>query len=302
MTTPACCFCGGTTLTCVGRGLAHPLKPDHGPFEFYRCDNCGSGTTPQPPTREQLAALYSSFREGLPELHRSITRDDPQIAWYERCVNRVARKTRRQDSSEFRWIDVGAGGGELSSLLATRFPRSRGISLDLHPRPSLLDGLDRVEWRMTDVNEDFSRGLPQADLVMSTAVWEHVLRPDHFAASLIRLLSPFATLYLLCPNYGSLASRLLGMRWPYFTPGEHLNMPSPEGARRCLEREWSRQESTDEARIVSRPLMLPYTLRYVFRRLGLDWVGRRIPAALRFPMPVGALETTLERRPGGSAA
>jgi SAM-dependent methyltransferase len=301
MTTPACCFCGGTALICVGRGLRHPLKTDHGPFDFYRCEDCGSGTTPEPPSREQLSALYGSFREGLPELHRSITRDDPQIAWYTRCINRVARRTRRSDDSEFRWIDVGAGGGELSALLASRFPRSRGTAMDLHPRPSRLDGLDRVEWRHADVNEDFAEGLPAADLVISTAVWEHVLRPERFVAQLIRLLSPSATLYLLCPNYDSMARRLLGARWPYFTPGEHLNMPTPEGARLCLEREWERQGPADGATIESNSLMLPYTLRYVFRRLGLDWIGRRIPSALRFPMPVGALETVLERRPGGSA-
>lgn len=296
----ACCFCGGTSLRCVRRGLYHPTRQDHGPFDFYRCDSCGSGTTAEPPTREQLADLYGSFREGLPVLHRAITSDDPQVAWYRKCVDRVARLTGFDGDSEFRWIDVGAGGGELSDMIAGRFPRSRGTAIDLHARPALLRDLERVDWRRGDVNESFAAGLPRVDLVVSTAVWEHVLRPDRFAAELLKLLSPAGTLYLVCPNYDSLARRLLGTRWPYFTPGEHLHIPSPEGARRCLARERARLGDEAGATIVSRPIMLPYTLRYVFRRFGLERLGRLVPTAVRFPMPVGALETTVRRRAGGT--
>lgn len=301
MTAPACCFCGGTALTCVGRGLYHPLKRDHGPFDFYRCDTCGSGTTPELPSQKQLADLYGSFREGLPEFQRSLTSDDPQIAWYRQCLDRIRRLTGFEDRSEFRWIDVGAGGGELSAMLLERFPRSRGTALDLHPRPAALKSFDRLEWRQTDLNEEFARGLAAADVVVSTAVWEHVLRPDRFAAELLKLIAPSGAVYLVCPNYDSLARRMLGSRWPYFTPGEHLHMPSPDGARRCLEREWKREGGRPEVSIVSRPILLPYSLRYALRRFGMERIGRRVPMAIHFPMPVGALETTVRNCTAGGA-
>jgi len=298
MTAPVCCFCGGTSLTCVGRGLFHPLKRDHGPFDFYRCATCGSGTTPEPPTPKQLADLYGSFREGLPELHRTLTADDPQISWYRQCVNRASALMGKPSPSAFRWIDVGAGGGELSAMMSDRFPQSRGIAIDLHPRPASLRDLDRVDWRQSDLNGDFSADLPPADLVISTAVWEHVLRPDRFASELLKLTSDAGMIYLLCPNYDSLARRVMGSRWPYFTPGEHLHLPTPEGARRCLEREARQRDSI----IVSRPILLPYSLRYVLRRFGLERLGRLVPMAVRFPMPVGALETTVRIARRGTAS
>lgn len=303
MSSPECWFCGGASLECVQRGLYHPAKRDHGPFEFDRCAGCGSGITPTPPTREQLAALYGSFRDGLPDLQRSLAADDPQVAWYARCAKRVTRLSGRTAESEFRWVDVGAGGGELSVLLAERFPRSRGTALDLHPRPASLTARDRVDWLQRDVNGAFSAGLPRADVVVSTAVWEHVLRPDLFVREALELLSPGGLLYLICPNYDSLASRLLGARWPYFTPGEHLHMPSPEGARRCLERAWSSlQGAPGGVEIASRPIFLPYTLRYVLRRFGMEKLGRLMPAALHLPLPVGALESVARRRAGEAAA
>lgn len=295
-TLPGCCFCGGTALTRTHAGVRHPFKPDHGPFDFHRCDQCGSGLTIAPPSREQLSALYGSFKDGLPDLHREITRDDPQNALYSLCIRRLRGMGFPLDAPGVSWIDVGAGGGELSSLIAEAMPQGRGTAMDLHERPALLRDAPRVEWRRVDLNgADFAAQLGlQADLVISTAVWEHVLHPDRYAKNLLRLLKPGGTLYLLCPDYGSLARKVMGRRWPYFTPGEHLNMPTARGALACLERQWRElHPAGGPPRTRAGSLALPYTFRYVFRRFGWDAIGTRIPARLGMPLPVGALESVL---------
>jgi hypothetical protein len=86
----------------------------------------------------------------------------------------------------------------------------------------------------------------------------------------------------------------MGAYWPYFTPGEHLYMPTLEGARTCLKRQWiAAGHAAPQATISAKPIMLPYTLRYVFRRFGVDFAGRMIPPALHVPLPAGALEAAL---------
>src|SRR5437870_2231004 len=100
MAEPTCWFCGSGSLDVVERGRCHPVRPEHGPFDFLRCRECRSGITANPPTREQLAALYASFQDGVSELQRRITRDDPQTAWYARCVDRVVRRTGRREDEE----------------------------------------------------------------------------------------------------------------------------------------------------------------------------------------------------------
>lgn len=291
-----CCFCGSSALLQTHTGLYHPFKADHGPFSFHSCRDCGAGLTLAPPSVARLSALYGSFRDGLPDLHRTITQDDPQTALYGLCVRRLLGLAGAEIGPAPAWLDVGAGGGELSSLLSAALPGGRGVAIDLHERPELLSGNDRVAWRQVDINaDDFASqaGAP-VELVVSTAVWEHVVHPDRFVLNLLRLVKPGGVVYLLCPNYGSLARRIMGDRWPYFTPGEHLNIPTAAGARACLARQWRDLHGQGPVPwIRSRALALPYTFRYVFRRLGWDRIGRLLPVSLGMPLPVGALEAVL---------
>lgn len=293
-TSRLCMFCGGD-LQLKYKGLFHPFKPDHGPFDMFDCSVCGSSQTEPLPSKDSLATLYSSFNDGLPNLHRTITSDDPQLAIYRLCFNRIASVSDWEKDDNFTWVDIGAGGGEFSCLMNDAFPNSRGVAIDLHSCPAALVNSKAITWARRDINRDnFSVGLPQFELVVSLSVWEHVLRPDLFVSNLLRLVRPGGMLYLLCPNNTSWASRLFGRRWPYFIPGEHLSMPSLMGARRCIQRQWALIHGVDQrANINVRPVMLPYTLRYLLRRLGIEQVGKLMPPGLSVPLPVGALEATV---------
>jgi len=291
-----CVFCGASKLFHTHSGLFHPLRKNHGPFDFYVCNRCGSGLTLPPPSPESLRGLYDSFQSGLPEFHRQITQDDPQLGITDLCVRRITKLSGRRSDDFFSWIDVGAGGGELSAALSKCFPNSQGIAVDLHERPQMLHGLNAVQWIRADINAaDFAENIAsRADIVFSISVWEHVTAPDSFVQNLIRLLAKPGLIYLLAPNYGSLMRKILRDRWPYFTPGEHLFMPSIQGARACLNRAWTTVSGADaDVRIDVRPTMLPYTIRYVARRLRIPG-GRFIPKAWRIPFPAGALEAFLK--------
>lgn len=287
-----CMFCAGH-MRLQHMNVFHPFKHDHGPFDIYVCNTCASCQTDPLPSRDSLEALYGSYRDGLPDLHRNITEDDPQTSLYLKCIKRICSLSNRHAQDKFSWLDVGAGGGELSALMAKQFPHSNGTAIDLHSRPASIANMP-IEWQQIDINhENFAAGLPQFNLIVSIAVLEHVLRPDLFVANLLKLLHPGGMIYLLCPNNASWASRILRRKWPYFTPGEHLSIPTPFGAKQCLQREWNSLQKTDEhVNIHARPLMLPYTLRYVMRRLGANSAGRMLPVGFSLPLPVGALETT----------
>lgn len=295
---PQCFFCQGQ-IKLRHPGVFHTFNSDHGPFDIYACTNCGSCQTHPLPSVESLTSLYGSYDDGLPDLHRRITADDPQNALYGKCINRFHRLSKRNTTDEFTWIDVGAGGGELSLQMAKKFPNSHGTAIDLHTRPESLNNVPSVTWQQVDINaKQFCNGLPQFDLVISIAVWEHVLRPDLFVANLLQMVRPGGMLYLLCPNNGSWASRLLGRRWPYFTPGEHISIPTPRGATLCLQRELSSLFGKKEhGTISSKPVMLPYTFRYVLRRLGIDAIGKLLPSGWGIPLPSGALEAVVVWQP-----
>lgn len=218
---------------------------------------------------------------------------DPQTSWYQQCLDHAMTRAHKGSTDVFRWIDVGAGGGELAQLAGHQYPNAAGMAVDLHARPPSLESSTNVEWVRCDINRrGFALGLKtKADVVISVAVWEHVRRPDWFVADLSSLVKENGTLYLVGPDYGSPASRLLGRHWPYFTPGEHLCIPSLEGAKRAISRV-VRADSLAPAnvRIFVHPISLPYTLRYVMRFFRLGWMGNMLPKRWRVPLPAGALE------------
>jgi SAM-dependent methyltransferase len=285
-----CRFCDSSALRPAHRGLAHPRRPEHGPFDLYACHDCGSLVTWPQPSRAALDALYGSFASGVDAKLRELRRATPLTAWFDQVMRRATRLGRFGRDAAFRWLDVGAGGGELAAALARELPRASGVAVDWSERPPDLD--PRVAWRVADLNDDaFATPLaPQADLVISVSVWEHVLEPGAFARKLLRLVAPGGLLYLVCPDVGSLAHRVLRTRWPYFLPGEHLNMPTRLGARRCLERAAAPGDSIAVGRVG-----LPYPPAYVLGALGLGRLARwarRVPA---LPLPVGALEAVCRR-------
>ncbi|MEZ5287124.1 MAG: class I SAM-dependent methyltransferase [Vicinamibacterales bacterium] len=290
----ACPWCGSDRIASLERGAFHPLVPGHGPFDLFTCRDCGSSLTFPMPSTEVLDRLYGSFVAGLPAGHRAITADDPQQSIYRLCASRIGRAIGAVPERPFTWIDAGAGDGALSIEMARAFPRARGLAIDQHARPATLDGASRIDWAVHDLNGSSLPGIDRADVVVALAVWEHVTDPLAFAISLLRLTAPGGLLYLVCPDFGSGARRLLGRRWPYYSPGEHLCMPTRAGAAACLSRARDACGMPD-ARIASRPLWLPYTARYIAQRAGLAALARACPRGLAVPVPAGALESTVTR-------
>jgi len=285
-----CRFCDSRALRQSYRGLSHPTRRTHGPFDLYVCRRCGSLSTWPLPSRDALGALYGSFASGVDTRLRELRHATPLTAWFDYVVRRTTRLGRFDHGAAFRWLDVGAGGGELAAALARAFPKASGVAIDWSPRPRDLD--PRIAWRAADLNDDGFAMPPvqQADLVISLSVWEHVLEPGAFVRKLLTLVAPGGMLYLVGPDVGSLAYRVMRTRWPYFLPGEHLNMPTRRGARDCLEHATAPGDS-----IAVGSVGLPYPPAYVLGFLGLGRLSRwtrRLPA---LPLPVGALEAVCWR-------
>jgi len=292
-----CLYCGSANLRRVYEQLYNKRKPDYGPFDFYVCEHCGSGLTLPPPTAEALSALYQHLEHGMSALTRALLQDNPEAAWHRMCVDRLVQLSGCGTREEFTWMDIGAGAGEIAAELGRRFPSSTGLAIDIHEcPPALCSNNSNVIWKRIDISNDhFSRDINfEADIVFATGVWEHVRHPDVFARNAIALMKPRSMLYMTTPNYSSLARRLLGRRWPYFFPGEHLCMPTPRGARLCLQREVSITRGPEvRVQILTRPILISYSLRYVFTKFGMPSLARLMPRSASCRLPSGAMESIL---------
>ncbi|GEM_PF-1471121 len=283
-----CFYCGSPSLKPAFEKVFHRYKPGYGPFDIYECPACGSGITYPMPTPEQLTALYEGYTNGLPEDTREAMGPDGGELWHPTCVKRLGVLNQLTPESRFTWIETGAGAGEMARLMAAAYPCSTGLATDLHARPESLPA--NVEWMQVDLSSPTFHEIigRKADIVYATAVWEHVSRPDLFVENMVRMLGENGLLYLVTPNYGSVARKLLGMKWPYLNPGEHLTMPSLGGARLCL-RQALRKAGLPDSPVSCHPVCLMYSLFYTVKRFGLPFANV-IPRSWKMPMPSGALE------------
>jgi 2-polyprenyl-3-methyl-5-hydroxy-6-metoxy-1,4-benzoquinol methylase/DNA-directed RNA polymerase subunit RPC12/RpoP len=292
-----CFYCGSRDVRVAYAGKFHQRKKDHGPFNFYRCADCGSGLTLPAPQPAVLADLYRSFEFGLSKFTRGLLSENPAAVWHETCAKRIIKLSGLAPEEVFTWVDVGAGGGEIARKFAAHFPRSTGLAIDIHDRPpELVDGPANIEWQRIDIARDsFAAELARkADVVFAVGVWEHVRRPDIFADNVLSLLNPGGLLYMETPNYGSLARRLMGARWPYFLPGEHLCMPTPKGARLCLSRALMRLDhKTSALTVTAHPILIRYSLGFVFAKFAMPGIARIVPSNLYAHLPSGAMESVV---------
>jgi 2-polyprenyl-3-methyl-5-hydroxy-6-metoxy-1,4-benzoquinol methylase len=295
-----CCFCNNKDLSLLYTDQFHKVKKDHGPINFYTCKKCHSGLTFPLPSSKQLENLYSSFVNGMDEVTRNNRDANPLDTWFQQCIDRGIHQLSKEITSKtsFTWIDIGAGKGELASLLSDQYPNSRGLAIDFHSRPELLNTALNVDWLECDLNEPlFSRWIDKnnVDLIFSITVLEHISAPGVFIKNVLPLLNQNGAFYLTVPDFSSIASRLLKSKWPYLLPGEHLNIPSKRGMNILLNNLLHELNLNDKDFIVFvKRIILPYPLRYYLMYFRLNLLSKLFGSSIILKIPTGILEAGIK--------
>ncbi|MEJ8843055.1 class I SAM-dependent methyltransferase [Lacibacter sp. H375] len=290
----SCCFCKSSHLILKYKDQFHPSNKEIGSYDIYECSNCGSAVTNPVPDTEELKRLYNSFNGGIQSSTAALRKESPLHALYVQLLDHAIRKMKKKIAmdSVFTWVDIGAGNGTLSALIKQRFPNSMGVAIDFHERPALIEHLTGIDWISADFNqEDLTRVLNgrSFDLVITLAVLEHVQDPSIFITKLLPLIEPQGLLFLACPDYSSFARKALKKKWPYFIPGEHINIPSIEGMGLMLEHALSIKSPKQSKKFV-KGIWVHYPLRYFFNYFGMRLIGNLLPPSFSLKLPAGALE------------
>jgi SAM-dependent methyltransferase len=221
----------------------------------------------------------------MPEELRASRNGTRQDHAYDAVAARIAEAAR--DTRVTRIVDVGAGDFELTRALARLFPAAAIEAWDLFAdKPDVTvphDLPSRVRARRVDLNhlDGFEHDGTRFDVVACFAVIEHVLDPAGLLRFLRSLAAPGGLVYVAGPEVTSAAHRLLGRRWPYYCPDDHLTLPSLRSMECALRGAGGRYEL--------RRMNVHYSLKYLLRYLNLP---APVPRALDFllPLPTGAFE------------
>ena len=158
-----CCFCKSDQVTLQYKRQYHQFLTTHGPFDLYRCRNCGSGLTLPVPSTAQLEQLYQSFDTGMNPLVRGIRGESPLTSWYHQCKTRcVASRFHRAICIQM--VDVGAGAGDYRKWPAS-IPRQKdGRLIFMKASAWMMNNISGFKWTSTGFH--FQRSSEMKKLIL----------------------------------------------------------------------------------------------------------------------------------------
>lgn len=210
---------------CCHSSYLAPRRPLRG-YKMLACRNCGFSFVHPAPSAAEIEAFYnksrvvSNLEDVIRECIEAFDRggNAPKRDWF----NRVLGEARRYTSKDkMNILEVGSGYGYFvhyakkaghtvigTEVTADYARAANAVAGDIH--------------YLGDGNYDKVVGERWADLIYLEHVFEHVLEPDKMMEQLKKKLAPGGVLHLSLPNSRSFLARLMGARWPWACPPDHL--------------------------------------------------------------------------------
>ena len=177
------------------------------------------------PTLEELKDYYeTSYRAGLYQQFadaREMKRLTAAARW--RAV--------RPYVSSGTWLDVGCADGVFLAELAWHNVDATGIDLS---EVAVNKAKERGHSAHCETIAEHRPAKPY-DVISAFDVLEHVLDPRDFLSAVRRLLKPGGTLVLSTPNLRSFSRLIMGRRWYFYIPEEHLFYFAPHSLKLLLD-------------------------------------------------------------------
>lgn len=206
-----------------------------------RCDTCEFVQVRDHPPAGTLEAIYESayFDKG---------KYDNGFAQRRENQRRLALMTRAGVAQGSRVLDVGCGPGEFVEFASVQFDM---WGLDISPA-----AIEQARRRcpriaaqlVAGVVEDLHFDAGSFDAIAMWDVVEHLWDPRGACRRLVDLLRPGGRLILSTPDIGAATARLMGRRWAFMTPPEHLGFFNRSSLSVLLERELGLRTASSSAR------------------------------------------------------
>lgn len=216
------------TLPCPAcdSGDADPAFGKYG-FSFVRCRDCATLYMAPRPSEAVMADYYANsenyayWAEHIFPASEPVRREKIHRPWLARLQDLMAR----YGIAPGVLLEIGPGFGTFCAVA-----QESGVFetvLAVEPTPELAAacrrrGLTVIESRIEDIGAD----VPQADVVVSFEVIEHLFRPRDFVRQARRLVKPGGLLLLTCPNGEGFDIAVLGAG-SQAVDAEHVNLFNP---------------------------------------------------------------------------
>ncbi len=212
---------------CQEESVAPTLKVGAG--DYSACPACG-GLYLDPYPAQQMNAVFEGDAAAAEQQALEVARHD----YFLRHLIRIEKHMKRTVQN-WRLMEIGCGSGVLLQAAIKR--GWHADALELSPELAEIARQANPTAGVTVANVlDHTNGAADYDAVMALDVLEHVLDPALMMGNCCSLLKPGGLLLLQTPNTSSLRFRTQGAAWDMMDPDQHINLFSPRGLQKLLER------------------------------------------------------------------
>jgi len=186
--------------------------------QFWRCDGCDVRLQWPLPTARELEAYYErEFAEGMYATFTAA--EEMKVMTAEQRLKELSPWVPMSG----RWLDVGCANGVLVEAAAKRGIAASGVELSTHAvAQGVARGLDLAAGMLEDLPVEM-----KYDCITAYDVLEHVLDPRGFLQAVTERLKPGGYAVLSLPNVASIFAKVMGSRWWFYIPEEHLHYFTP---------------------------------------------------------------------------
>ena len=213
---------------CGGGDFVHKLSSRG--FDLFACRDCSYVHVDPVPSIEVSNSIY-----GEEYFHKSKYRDD--VANRHEQGRRVELLRRAGVPSNGKVLDIGCASGEFISAANEHF-KVWGVDISEHAvaraKADNPDAADRIFYANPNKFE-----LPDEkfDAVVLWDVLEHLINPERSIEQAVAQLKPYGVLICSTPNIGTTTAKIMGKRWAFMTPPEHLGFFNPASLSLLLSKE-----------------------------------------------------------------
>jgi 2-polyprenyl-3-methyl-5-hydroxy-6-metoxy-1,4-benzoquinol methylase len=215
----ALCLCGGDAYRVLG--AAHEGAQ---PFTIARCLGCRLVRIV--PVPDPMSLYCAGYQDSMTVTGEYLVRDKPWCRTIAEAVAALVSADARLASAPL--LDVGCNGGELVQELAALGLSAEGCDVDpvaVAHGQSLGLSLTRKDLCAEPVGTLYS-------VIILNHTLEHVVPIYALLRSLFAGLIPGGILYVRVPNFGGWIARVMGERWSFLVPRQHVWQFTPETLQR----------------------------------------------------------------------
>ena len=196
-------------------------------YNMYKCENCSFEFVQQLPSIEEIEAFYNKTRvvSDLKQIiKQSISEFDkgankPKRDWFDKVFNTTKKYTGKE---ELNILEIGSGYGSFIHYATKLGHTAIGTEATSDYAEAGNESINGNIYYIADGNYDGVVKNNWADLVYLEHVLEHVLAPQQLIEQIKNKISSHGILHISVPNSKSFLARIMGSKWPWACPPDHL--------------------------------------------------------------------------------